>query len=125
MADAVEKGKVEKGKNELILFFTCAPVETGISQSNVSQRAYESCRLEIGLIVCPPTSFSDCRTGASKSARCPISDPIERPFSVLLFQENIAFSGIYPRKILFEKRRKRIAPKCANRLIATLTIFCE
>ena len=57
---------VEKGKNGLILFFTCAPVETGISQSNVSQRAYESCRLEIGLIVCPPTSFSDCRTSASK-----------------------------------------------------------
>jgi hypothetical protein len=57
---------VEKGKNELILFFTCAPVEIGISQSNVSQRAYESCRLEIGLLVCPPTSFSNWRTSALK-----------------------------------------------------------
>jgi hypothetical protein len=52
MADAVEKSK-----NELILFFICAPVETGISQSNVSQRAYESCRLEIGLIMCPLHHF--------------------------------------------------------------------
>ena len=46
LADAVEKGKVEKGKNELILFFTCAPVETGISYSDVSQRAYR--KLPVG-----------------------------------------------------------------------------
>ena len=56
---------LKKAKNGLILFFTCAPVKTGISQSNVSQGA-KSCRLEIGLIVCPPTSFSHCRTSASK-----------------------------------------------------------
>jgi hypothetical protein len=60
LADAVEKGK-----NELTEIFPCVPVETGISQTNVSQRTYEGCRLEIGLIMCPPTSFSDRRTSAS------------------------------------------------------------
>ena len=55
---------VEKGKNELILFFTYAPVETGISQSNASQRPQESRWLEIGLIICPPTSFQVRRTSA-------------------------------------------------------------
>jgi hypothetical protein len=57
---------VEKGKNELIEFFTCAPVETVILPSNASQRAYEGCWLEIGLIMCPPTSFSGHRTSASE-----------------------------------------------------------
>ncbi len=54
---------VEKGKNELTEIFPCVPVETGISY--VSQRTYEGCQLEIGLIMCPPTSFSDRRTSAS------------------------------------------------------------
>jgi hypothetical protein len=57
---------VEKGKNELIEFFTCAPVETVILPSNASQRAYEGCWLEIGLIMCPPTSFSGHCTSASE-----------------------------------------------------------
>jgi hypothetical protein len=60
---------VEKGQNEPIEIFACAPVETGFSKSNASQRAYEGCWLEIGLIICPPTSFSDYRTGASEKIR--------------------------------------------------------
>ncbi len=60
---------VEKGKNEPIEIFACAPVETGFSQSNASQTAYEGCWLEIRLIICPPTSFSDHRTGASEKIR--------------------------------------------------------
>jgi hypothetical protein len=56
---------VEKGKNEPTEIFACAPVETGFSLSNASQRAYEGCWLKIGLIICPPTSFSEHRTGAS------------------------------------------------------------
>jgi hypothetical protein len=64
LADAVEKGQ-----NEPIEIFACAPVETGFSKSNASQRAYEGCWLEIGLIICPPTSFSDYRTGASEKIR--------------------------------------------------------
>jgi hypothetical protein len=56
---------VEKGKNEPIKIFACTPVETGFSQSDTSQSAYEGRRLEMGQIICPPTSFSDYRTGAS------------------------------------------------------------
>jgi hypothetical protein len=36
---ALRVDAVEKGKNERINFFTCAPVEAVISQSNTSQRA--------------------------------------------------------------------------------------
>jgi hypothetical protein len=56
---------VEKGKNGPTEIFVCAPVETGFTLSNASQRAYEGCWLKIGLTICPPTSFSDHRTGAS------------------------------------------------------------
>jgi hypothetical protein len=60
---------VEKGKNGLIEFFTCAPVESVISKFNASQRAYEGCWSKIGLIMCPPTPFSDHRTSASEKIR--------------------------------------------------------
>jgi hypothetical protein len=57
---------VEKGKNEPIEIFACAHVETDSSKSNASQRPYEGHWLEIELIIFPPTSFSDHRTGASE-----------------------------------------------------------
>jgi hypothetical protein len=60
---------VEKGKNEPIEIFARAPVETGFSQSNASQGAYGGCWLKIRLIICPPTSFSDHRTGGSEKFR--------------------------------------------------------
>ena len=60
---------VEKGKNEPIEIFACAPVQTNSSQPNASQRPYEGRWLEIDLIICPPTSFSHQRTGASEKIR--------------------------------------------------------
>jgi hypothetical protein len=60
---------VEKGKNEPIEIFARAPVETSFSQSNASQGAYGGCWLKIRLIICPPTSFSDHRTGGSEKFR--------------------------------------------------------
>jgi hypothetical protein len=60
---------VEKGKNEPTEIFACAPAETGFVQSNALQRAHEGRWLKIGLIICPPTSFSDHGTSASEKIR--------------------------------------------------------
>jgi hypothetical protein len=77
---------VEKGKNEPIEIFACAPVETNSSTSNASQRPYEGHWLEIELIICPPTSFSDHGTGASEKIR---SSP-EKPFSTVSAHSDIS-----------------------------------
>jgi hypothetical protein len=74
LADAVEKGKNESAK-----IFACAPVETGFSLSNASQRAYEGCWLKIGLAICPPTSFPGIAPVLLKKS----VQPPEKPFSTV------------------------------------------
>ncbi|MGB7886868.1 MAG: hypothetical protein WBL55_10730 [Xanthobacteraceae bacterium] len=68
---------VEKGKNESAKIFACAPVETGFSLSNASQRAYEGCWLKIGLAICPLRHFRAIAPVLLKKS----VQPPKKPFS--------------------------------------------